>query len=553
MPVPGRTQPVPTFHRARQLQHGANRHSSRQVGQCEAQGEDQHGQRPCLRRAGRARHCHVESGPKKHPKEIFLGPGGEWRLTTAEKKRILLNNIYGVDIDAQAVETTKPSLLLKVLEGETSETINAQLSFLHERALPDLANNIKCGNSLVGPDFYDSQQLGLLDEEGRYRVNVFDWPAEFSHILSTDTVQANSGFDAVIGNPPYIRMEQFKQLKAYLKAGYRCHDERSDLYAYFMERGHHLLAPRGRFGMIVSNKFLRAKYGAPLRSLLGSAYRVVEVVDFAGLRVFKGATVRTVVILSERTTEAGDGTLYTPPAGSEDFAALVGGSKSVADLTLERSFEVHLPRNGEAWSFLSTGRKALLDRLNEVHLPLADYTDGRIWMGVKSGLSEAFVIDDQTRGALLAENPEAGEIIKPFIVGRDVRRYRVDGGSRHLLYMFHGVDSTRYPSVVDHLRPYREQLERRATKQAWYELQQPQLRFATYIDAPKIVFPDIATGPRFAMDSGGHFGSNTTYFIPMEDYLLVGLLNSGLARFYFESVCAGLEARVRSTCASSVT
>ena len=94
-------------------------------------------------------------------KELYQDCGGEWRLTTAEKKRILLNNIYGVDIDAQAVETTKLSLLLKVLEGETSDTIDTQLSFLHERALPDLAANIKCGNSLIGPDFYDDQQLGL--------------------------------------------------------------------------------------------------------------------------------------------------------------------------------------------------------------------------------------------------------------------------------------------------------------------------------------------------------------------------------------------------------
>ena len=101
------------------------------------------------------RDWYVEHGPEKHRKELYQGPGGDWRLTTAEKKRILLNNIYGVDIDSQAVETTKLSLLLKVLEGETSESLDAQLSFLHERALPDLAANIKCGNSLIGPDFYD--------------------------------------------------------------------------------------------------------------------------------------------------------------------------------------------------------------------------------------------------------------------------------------------------------------------------------------------------------------------------------------------------------------
>src|SRR5450756_456497 len=107
--------------------------------------------------------------------------------------------------------------------------------------------------------------------------------------------------------------------------------------------------------------------------------------------------------------------------------------------------------------------------------------------------------------------------------------------------MFHGVDASRYPSVLEHLRPFRDRLEGRATEQAWYELQQPQYRFSKYMDAPKIVFPDIAKGPRFAMDLAGHYDSNTIYFIPLEDYFLLGLLNSSLSRFYFESVCAGLE------------
>ena len=87
---------------------------------------------------------------------LYAGPGGVWRLTTAERKRILLNNIYGVDIDAQAVEVTKLSLLLKVLEGENAETVASNLKLFKERALPDLGENIKCGNSLIGPDFYET-------------------------------------------------------------------------------------------------------------------------------------------------------------------------------------------------------------------------------------------------------------------------------------------------------------------------------------------------------------------------------------------------------------
>ncbi|NTW06278.1 MAG: N-6 DNA methylase, partial [Syntrophaceae bacterium] len=144
---------------------------------------------------------YAENNPDKHAKAkkptLYKGSGDAWHLTTAERKRILLNNIYGVDIDSQAVEVTKLSLLLKVLEGETGESLNQQRKLFHERALPDLGGNIKCGNSLIGPDFYEGGQMSMLDEEEMHRVNVFDWQAEFPEIFKA------GGFDAVIGNPPW--------------------------------------------------------------------------------------------------------------------------------------------------------------------------------------------------------------------------------------------------------------------------------------------------------------------------------------------------------------
>jgi len=138
----------------------------------------------------------LERWTKGRSPKLYQGRGGDWRLTTAEKKRILLNNIYGVDIDPQAVEVTKLSLLLKVLEGENEQTLAKYLKLFHERALPDLGDNIKCGNSLIGSDFYEGKQMSLLDEEERYRINAFDWEAEFPDIMNA------GGFDAVIGNPP---------------------------------------------------------------------------------------------------------------------------------------------------------------------------------------------------------------------------------------------------------------------------------------------------------------------------------------------------------------
>jgi len=141
---------------------------------------------------------YVDDDPKKHTKELYQGSDGQWLLTTQEKKRILLNNIYGVDIDPQAVEVTKLSLLLKVLEGESQESLYSQLRMFQERALPDLDNNIKCGNSLIVPDFYDNRQFRMFDDE-YYRINVFDWKQAWPEIFSGE----RPGFDVVIGNPPY--------------------------------------------------------------------------------------------------------------------------------------------------------------------------------------------------------------------------------------------------------------------------------------------------------------------------------------------------------------
>lgn len=162
-------------------------------------------------------------------------------------------------------------------------------------------------------------------------------------------------------------------------------------------------------------------------------------------------------------------------------------------------------------------------------------------MGVKSGLTEAFGIDADTRAAILKRNRQAAEIIKPFLNGRDVRRYYLDPKNIFLIYTYHGVDIEKYPAIKEQLDPFKRQLQDRATRQEWYELQQPQYNFARYMDGAKIIFPDIATRPRFALDETGYYSSNTTYFIPRRDLYLLGLLNSRVGNFYFERTCAGLE------------
>jgi type I restriction-modification system DNA methylase subunit len=225
---------------------------------------------------------------------LYQASGGDWRLTTVERKRILLNNIYGVDIDPQAVEVTKLSLLLKVLEGENEQTLTKQLKLFHERALPDLSYNIKCGNSLIGPDFYDNQQMSFLDEEERYRINVFDWEAEFPEIMQV------GGFDAVIGNPPYGFHQIHSEMnKPYFKSHYSSSEGSYEHYFLFYEASLKLLRNNGFHGFIVPVTWLTIPSATSVRKFILENFAIRSISWLPEL-VFKHAQVNTLVSIIQR-------------------------------------------------------------------------------------------------------------------------------------------------------------------------------------------------------------------------------------------------------------
>lgn len=459
---------------------------------------------------------------------------GDYHLTLAERKRILLDNLYGVDIDAQAVEVTKLSLLLKVLE-DTPDALSGQLALLPERILPDLGDNVKCGNSLIGPDFYDGTQGTLFDMGEQMRINAFDWESEFRDVM------ANGGFDAVIGNPPYVRQEGLKEFKPYFEATYKTFRSTADLYVGFIEKGHAVLKPNGMFGMIVSNKWLRAAYGKPLRKFLANEVAIEQIVDFAGLPVFPQATVRTIVVVSQNATPTNVSIRYLAPVSLNEFKTIQDSSQ-IQELVEARGIE--LAPSGltsEGWSFSSHESANLLERIKSGSIPLKQYLPGgKTYFGVKTGLNEAFVIDEATRAKLISEDPRSAEIIKPVIGGREVRRYSIESKNNYLIWSYIGVKIKNYPAIFQHLKSYQAKLEKRWDKgNHWWEL-----RACDYYDKfqqPKIIYPDIATTCRFTLDTEGYFSTNTTYFIPGDDLYLLGLLNSSLAHFYFTQVCAGLE------------
>ena len=466
---------------------------------------------------------------------IFQSKDG-WLLTTSKKKEILLNNIYGVDIDAQAVEVTKLSLLLKVLEGESQETIGSQLSLLQERVLPDLSKNIQCGNSLIGPDYYENHQLtmGFGDDEERYRVNAFDWNGAFSQVF------IQGGFDAVIGNPPYVRQEGLGDAKEYFQKHYKTFVPTADLYVNFIEKELGLLKKSGLFGMIVSNKWLRTAYGEPLREFLKNQATILQVVDLAGLPVFEGATVRTLVLICSPNPSNNDIFYYLAPPQISEFRKIKTG-EDVAKIFSTNSTPLYINSlNSKGWSFSNSNTSDLIEKLRQNSLVITEYLKDKPYFGIKTGFNKAFVIDRTTRDNLIALDSKSSEIIKPLLGGKEVRRYSIEYAEKYLIWTYIGVPIENYPAIFTHLKQFQSELQKRSDQgNYWWEL-----RACDYYDKfekSKIIYPDIATNCRFFLDEQGFFGSNTTYFIPGRDLFLLGILNSLLAQFYFVQVCAGLE------------
>lgn len=229
---------------------------------------------------------YTDNGTKVGKKDSPTTPEGN--LTSSEKKRILLNNIYGVDIDVNAVEVTKLSLLLKCLEGETETTIAQQYKLWHERILPTLDNNIKSGNSLVDTDFYDS----VIDFGDEKKIRPFNWQKAFPEVFS------QGGFDIVLGNPPY-GASFIKSESIYFKAKFKTSVWRGESYLLFIEEGLALLKQNGSLGFIIPDTLLNLGFTSSSRKYILQNSKLSELVLLPS-NVFSGATVDTIILFTQK-------------------------------------------------------------------------------------------------------------------------------------------------------------------------------------------------------------------------------------------------------------
>ena len=386
------------------------------------------------------------------------------------------------------------------------------------------------------------------------KLGFFHWPLEFPDaFFGPIGEQKDSGFDAVIGNPPYVRQEALAESKPYLLKTYAAAHGMADIYVYFFDQGLRLLRGGGQLGLISSNKFMRANYGTPLRKRLTQGVHVEQIIDFGELPVFpEAATFPAIFIIRNNPPETGL-TRYAP-------------LKTLSFRSLEDAVKEHvgllspLTLSTEGWSLSGQVEDGIRKKMEKVSQPLGDYCEGKLYRGVTTGLNKAFVIDRKTRDQIITEEPKCTSIIKPFLVGDDIRRYEIHFQEMYLIFARRGIDIDEFPSVKKYLEQFKEDLTpkskvsdsigRKPGDYEWYEIQDTTAYFPEF-EKPKIIYPDIAITCRFALDSiGGYYLGNTGYILPRNDLYLLAVLNSKLVEFYYKLISpvlgdASLRGRLR--------
>ncbi len=399
---------------------------------------------------------------------------------------------------------------------------------------------LRKANSLI--DRIRSLLEGVESTDFSLVQKPFLWPIAFPEVLREGDPKA--GFDIVIANPPYVRMEKLdnEDELSYGEAFPEVRASRADILVYFYARALQILRPGGWLTFITSNSFTKRKYGTKLRGYLSKELAIDRVVDFGEIKIFD-ATVEPYVLIAHKTTPEHGSTML----GHNLFAPLtraLGGKGNVERVREEvQSLPEYLDSEVSSfpqsrlteseWRIEDEEINILFERLMNQGTPLNEFVKGRVYMGVKTGLNEAFVIDQVKRDELIEDDPRSAELIRPWLEGKDIRRWKANSSGLYIIFTNRGVDISKYRAIEDHLRWFRDDLEKRATAHLhpWYELQQPQEGIYHEFAHPKIVWPEFARSIRFTFDPNGSYVNNKCYVIPIDNKWLLAVLNASLSEF----------------------
>ncbi|WP_230781696.1 Eco57I restriction-modification methylase domain-containing protein [Sphingomonas sp. Leaf37] len=378
-------------------------------------------------------------------------------------------------------------------------------------------------------------------------------------------------FDVVLANPPYVRQEKIESYlldgrpanpKKQLAANYATAAGTADLLVYFFERAVRLLKPGGVVAFITSNKWYRAAYGAKLRSWLSSETRLSTVIDFGDAEVFEAIAYPTIVVAEKRPARV------AAAVNGETFRALNWTPGEAPDGFPARfaTEAFAMPQTallGSGWQLEPQGKRDLLAHLRVVGMPLGEYANGHVFPGVKSGLNEAYVIDSETRRELIAQHPSSADVIKPYLRGRDLKRWRIESKDSWIIFIpwhFPLHDDPKinlasevaaiafkqqYPAIFAHISKFREKLSRRDQSETgiryeWYAMS----RFRDYwreFMSPKIIMGRFMDKPTYAYDDQGYFTNDALFVVTRADRYLLSVLNSSVSWWFLRSTSTDLQ------------
>jgi adenine-specific DNA-methyltransferase len=462
------------------------------------------------------------NNPKKNNP---LTPAGQ--LTTAEKKRILLNNLYGVDIDAQAVEVTKLSLLLQALDGETEASINEQLSLYRERVLPTLDDNVKCGNSLVSND-------GTL-----FNLNVtkpFDWKINFPEVF------ARGGFDVVIGNPPYVKeytsRTTFEAVKQSHLAKY--YQGKMDLWYFFVCWGIDILKEKGLLSFIAPNNWITNAGASTLCNKVLTETEIQDYFDFNDYKVFENASIQTMIFnLQKKTPRRQYNLIYrkvTDKKIEEIRLREIMADAKKDDVLEQIKIKIQPDKlKNKPITFVSFDNEEILKKIRTSGNFYLHEND--IGQGIVGAPDECFILKDK-KSFLKMEQL----FIKDFYTSVD--RYIFPDKKQYILYITKNNLQDKklkdFPNVYNHFEQYKSVLKKAKIKyktpdKPYYYLHRERNENMFKNGIEKVISVGRTDCPKFLYTTKEFYGSRALFFIQtnrMNLKYLTGLLNSSLIYFW---------------------
>lgn len=432
---------------------------------------------------------------------------------------------------------------------------------------------------------YDAQRLAAWNPYDTNKAAPFFDPAWMFGLSKVEQaflpVQEGSGqtgisvpplqgpFDIVVGNPPYVRQEELKNvtvtgsdgkprpLKDALRDQYECYTGTADLYVYFFERSFQLLKLGGVLSFVTSNKYMRAAYGERLRAWLFYATHPRAVLDFGDAPVFTSIAYPCILV-AEKTRhverlpdpQSPTGVLHAtnlPPADWQVRVHTWNPGKALLDFPdifdTEANAIAQRDLKPDGWRLESPVAHRLLERMRKAGKPLGEYCGDRFYRGVTTGRNEAFVVDRQTRDRLIAEHKSSAQLLRPFLRGRDVKRWRCDSQDLWLIFTRRGCNIREYPAIHEHLKQFKKLLMpgtpggRKPGRYEWYEIQDTTGYWQEFL-GPAIIYPELAIEPQYAFSRDGWFPDCTLYLVPTDTPYLAAVMNSACVQYFFHQISA---------------